>query len=505
MKILSSHQIRTADSFTIEKEPIESSDLMERAACSLANSFVKLFPAPEPVVIFCTTGNNGGDGLCLARLLHQRGYTIRVVVLQISGFKPSEDFKLNEYRLKKLPVAIFYPKKATDFPNLPDNNIVVDALFGSGLNRPIAGLAGAAVDFINLSQCRIVAIDLPSGLYADKATPPQSKVVCANYSLSFELPKLAFLLPDNEHFVGKWQTIPIGLDASIIEATNTYNYYVGSEEAKSLVKTPSKFIHKGNRGHVLLIAGMYGKMGACVLSAKAILKAGAGLLSVFAPESWYEIIQTAFPEAMFLPSNNSESIEKFPGQELLNNEKGLPKFQSIAIGPGIGVDKHRAKTFKIWLQTLKQPLVLDADALNMIGLDTLLEFVPKNSILTPHIKEFERMAGKTINGFERLEKLRKLSEQYQIYMVLKGAHTAIACPDGNCFFNSTGNPAMATAGSGDVLTGFIAGLLAQGYTSKESAILGVYLHGLAGDRANKAFRHSITASDIIQHFGLIVD
>ncbi len=501
MKILTAAQIREADAYTIANEPIDSSDLMERAAGALTNWYVKQFATNRPVVVFCTTGNNGGDGLCLARLLYHRGYKVSVVVIVNHESRPTKDFQLNELRLKRLPIPISYPTELGEFTTLPSKSVVIDALFGSGLNRPISGLAADAVVLINNSSCTVVAIDIPSGLFVGKVTPPNSPIVCAHHTISFELPKLAFMFPDNYQYVGTWRAVSIGLDSQFLNTLETNNHYLTEQEAKALLKSPTKFTHKGNRGHALLIAGMFGKMGACVLASKAVLRAGAGLLSVFTPMKGCDIVQTAFPEAMVLPYNNTETIDRFPTKEQLTTENHQPKYQAIAIGPGIGAEKTRAKALKTWLQTVTQPLVMDADALNMVGMEKLLEFVPQNSILTPHPKEFERLAGKSANGFDRLEILRTLAVQYHIYIVLKGAHTAIACPDGNCYFNSTGNPAMATAGSGDVLTGIIAGLMAQGYPSKESALLGVYLHGLAGDRAAANQNNSITASDIVRYFG----
>ncbi|OWY23599.1 NAD(P)H-hydrate dehydratase [Sphingobacteriales bacterium UPWRP_1] len=505
MKIFNVNQVRQADAQTIANEPIESADLMERASGAMVNQIVRLFPPPGTVAVFAGTGNNGGDGLCLARLLFLRGYKVVVYIIKPDGANATPDFLLNEHRLKRLPVAVHYPVSVLQLPAGLQGTVVIDAMFGSGLNRPVGGFAALAIQHINnLQPEAVLSVDMPSGLFADVFTPPEATIIRATHTFSFGFPKLAFMFAENYPYVGQWQVIDIGLLPAFAAQEPTQNYYLTPAMAAAMLRTPGKFAHKGTRGHALVIGGMYGKMGACILCARATLKAGAGLLSVYAPAKGYAIMQTAFPEAMLIPApaQNDEFLDVLPAGLAVNPDDGLPRYAAIAIGPGMGVSSQRAQALKLLMQQLKQPLVLDADALNLIALAGLLPFVPPNSILTPHPKEFERLVGKTGNAFDQLELLRKTAVEYGIYIALKGAHTAVACPNGNCFFNSTGNPAMATAGSGDVLTGIICALLAQGYTPQSSALLGVYLHGLAGNRAAAALGNSITASDLIGHFTL---
>lgn len=500
MKIFNVNQVRQADAQTIANEPVESADLMERASGAMANRVVHIFPPPATITVFAGTGNNGGDGLCLARLLFLRGYKVAVYIVKPHGANATPDFLLNEKRLKHLPVEVHYPATVAQLPANLRGVVVIDALFGSGLNRTVEGFAAAVIQHINNLQPKaVLAVDMPSGLFADVATPVGAAVIRATHTFSFGFPKLAFMFAENYPYVGQWQVVDIGLLPAFTEQEPTQNYYLTPNMAAAMLRPPGKFAHKGTKGHALVIGGMYGKMGACILCARATLKAGAGLLSVLAPKKGYAILQTAFPEAMLIPPQDEDYLDNLP-DDLINLPGEQPRYAAIAIGPGMGISEKRMQTVKHLLQQLKQPVVLDADALNLIGMGALLPFVPPNSILTPHPKEFERLAGKTANAFEQLELLRKTAMQYQLYIALKGAHTAVACPDGSCYFNSTGNPAMATAGSGDVLTGIICALLAQGYTPKNSALLGVYLHGLAGNRAAHALGGSITASDIIEYF-----
>jgi len=504
LKILNVAQIRAADAYTIEHEPISSPDLMERAAAALTNRFTGKFKAPCEVVVYCGWGNNGGDGLCLARLLYLRGYAVQVIALLPDGITPSPDFLLNYNRLKQLPVPVAeITNERQTLPTLPHTAIVVDALFGSGLNRPVEGMAAQMIEHINRHTGAVVAIDMPSGLFADAPVLPHTAIVKAKHTISFEAPKLAFLFAENYPYVGEWEVVSIGLHPHFLQTTATPYHYLTANQIQPILQTLPKFAHKGTKGHVLFIGGSIGKMGAAILSAKAALKIGAGLVSVFVPKVGYAIMQTALPEVMVLPipDENAEALQVLPPAiTLAANGTGL--YQSIAIGPGMGSTPQGAKTLQHFLENVRQPMVIDADALNRIALAGLLDLVPANSILTPHPKEFERLAGKTGNAFNRLEKQRQLAQQYQIYLLLKGAHTAIACPNADVFFNSTGTPAMGTAGSGDVLTGIIAGLLAQGYSSLHSALIGVYLHGTSGSKAAAALHGCITASDLIGFLGL---
>ena len=493
MKILSAEQIRALDAYTIKEEPITSIDLMERASLTFVNWFIEQFPDEDiPVQIFCGIGNNGGDGLAIARLLHQRFYNVEIVWCRIS-LNTSEDFAVNLKRLpKRKAIPLTAVKSGDPMPEITANTILIDAIFGSGLNRAVEGYWAELIEWINEQSNTVVSVDIPSGLFADQHT--STTCIKADYSFSFELPKLAFLFPENQNKVGHWISQSIGLHKGFLNDVQSNFHYVDQQLARSLLKVRSKFDHKGTYGHALLIMGSYGKVGAAVLAAKACLRIGAGLVTVHAPSSAYQILQISVPEAMVSIDEDEHYFSATPD---------LKPYKAIAVGCGLDKQKITTKALKMLLEQAKQPLVLDADALNILSEHQSWYLrIPKGSILTPHPKEFERLFGKTANDFERNQVQREQAKALESYIILKGAHTCIACPDGSAYFNSTGNPGMATAGSGDVLSGIISGLMAMTYSSFEASVLGVYLHGLAGDEAAQEIgQESMLASDIIQYLG----
>ena len=495
MKILSVDQIREADNYTIEHEPIKSIDLMERAATRCFKWIRKRTESSQLVKVFCGPGNNGGDGLVVARLMAEKDYDVTVFILRFTD-KSSDDFNTNLKRLQKTSgVRIVEISDNDKLPPLDANDLVLDAIFGSGLTRPVQGWLAEAVEHINRSGCLTIAIDTPSGLFSDEnSTAKEGAVIEADYTLSFQFPKLAFLFPENDPFVGEWHILPIGLMEEFTDNIDVDHYLLEKEDASQTVKTRNKFDHKGHFGHALLIAGGYGKMGAAVMAAHAALRSGAGLLSAHIPRSGYQIIQTALPECMVSVDDSDIVFSKHPD---------LAPFNAIGVGPGIGLSRDTQNALKLLIQNSGQPLLFDADAINILGQNkTWLSFVPKSSIFTPHPKEFERLAGKTSNDFEQHQLQKEFSVKYGVYVVLKGAHTCISTPNGKFFFNSTGNPGMASGGSGDVLTGIILGLLAQKYPPLQACTLGVYLHGLAGDiAARKQSQQALIADDQIAMIG----
>ncbi|MCB2195029.1 MAG: NAD(P)H-hydrate dehydratase [Bacteroidetes bacterium] len=493
MKILKSAQIRDVDAYTIKHEPIESIDLMERAAMTITNWISKHIPNQKSLKIFAGPGNNGGDALAIARQLTD--YKVEVFLLKISS-KLSADCQINLDRLKELGIKINTIESKADFPEIYENDLIVEGLFGSGLTRKLEGLPKDLVMHLNNSGAEIISIDIPSGLYGeDNAGNDIDAIVKASYTLTFQLPKLSFLLPENEPYVGKWEVLPIGLNEEFINKQDSDYYYVTGDWIKENLKNRSKFSHKGTYGHVLLIAGSYGKMGAAILSAKAALRSGAGLVTTHLPKIGYEIMQTALPEAMISIDWSDIIFTNIPDSE---------NYTAIGVGPGIGTKQNTQKALASLLQHTEKSMVIDADGLNILAMNKeLLKNIPENSILTPHPKEFERLIGKATSGLERVEEQINFSKKYNVFVVLKGAHTSITCPDGKCYFNSTGNPGMATAGSGDVLTGMILSLLGQGYNPKMAAIIGVYLHGLSGDLASELNgEEALIASDIIENIGM---
>ncbi len=493
MKILSAAQILELDAYTIKNEPIASIDLMECASLTFTKWFVQKFPdINRPVFIFCGIGNNGGDGLAVARLLYQRFYNVEIFWCKI-GENTSEDFSINLKRLpKRNAIPVYEILKGDTFPTLSENAIIIDAVFGSGLNRPVTGYWGELFTHLNLLKATRVAIDIPSGLFTDQHT--EGICIEADYTFSFEMPKLSFLFSENQNIAGDWHYESIGLDASFIKDTSSAYFLIDEAMVKPFLKERKKFDHKGTFGHALLIMGSYGKVGAAVLAAKSCLKSGAGLTTVHAPKCAYEILQISFPEAMV-----SVDRHKFCFSQISD----LTPYNAIGVSCGLSKNKLTVNAIDELLDKSQLPLVLDADALNIIARNQKLMLkIPRGTILTPHPKEFERLFGKSMNEFERCELQRNKSEEHNCYIILKGANTAITTPEGICYFNSTGNPGMATAGSGDVLTGIITGLLAQEYTALEASILGVYIHGLAGDLAVHDLEHeSMLASDIITFLG----
>ncbi len=500
MKILSVEQIRKADAYTIQHEPIASIDLMERASGAFVSWFCENIETEGgKVKIVCGLGDNGGDGLAIARMLQPLGYDLEVYVVKYSD-KTSENFQINLKRLER-QLTINYIENERVILDFAENDIVVEALLGSGLSRPIEGLLKSVIERINRSEATVISVDMPSGLVADRANQATDVMLKVTHTVAFQLPKLAFVLPQNAEFVGDWHIVDIGLHKNFIQSAETHYYFSISKEVEKLIKPRQKFSHKGTFGHALLIAGSYGMMGAAVLAARACMRSGVGKLTVHSVPAGLPILQTLLPEAMYWEAGKNDNFiaTDFQPAEFIN------RFQSVGVGPGIGVNEGVNKMLEKLCEICQEqaiPMVLDADALNNFSsYSEKLNKIPKNSILTPHPKEFKNLIGKSWkDDYEKQAFLREFSVKNQLIICLKGANTAVALPDGTIHFNSSGNAGMATAGSGDVHTGIITALLAQGYNPHEAAILGVYQHGVAGDRAAEKFgMTSMIASDIVEN------
>jgi len=495
MKIFNSRQIKEIDAYTIKHEPISSIDLMERAAGQLYKWIAERYDISEHFLVFAGPGNNGGDGLALARMLYNNGYRVDVHCIVISE-NNSPDLELNLKRLENVTnVTINYITDAKQLPVITSGTIIIDAIFGTGLPRPAEGLAGEAIRLINRSDSAVISVDIPSGLFAeDNSNNTFDTVIKADFTLSFQFPKLAFMFPDTGRYAGEWFVLPIGLDENAVRNTATPYNYIVNRDILPLIATRKKFDHKGNFGHGLLIAGSSGKMGAAVLGAKAALRTGIGLITCHIPSCGNLILQTSVPEAMVISDKSENHVSESGNTDT---------FSAVGIGPGIGTIPETQRAVAALLKSCNKPLVIDADGLNIISLNKeLLELLPPGTILTPHQKEFERLAGVALNSYDRLMKQIEFSKIHKCIIILKGAHSSITTPDGDTFFNSTGNPGMATGGSGDVLTGIILSLIAQSYTPLSASLTGVYLHGLAGDiAANESCYESIIASDIINCIG----
>ena len=483
MKIFTSAQIREWDKYTIKEEPVAGIDLMERAATACFNWIKENIAIANHFTIFCGSGNNGGDGLVIARLLHKAKYSVNVYVLDSK--KRSEENSINLKRLSTVRLKTIFINTAKDFPADLKNTIVIDALFGTGLDRPLKNIDALLVNHINQQTAKVISIDIPSGLCADIYCE-QEAIIKATHTLSFQINKLAFLLAEYIEYTGQVHLINIGLNKKYYESTASQFETIDQQLISKIYKPRNQFAHKYNFGHALLYAGSKNMMGAAILSTKACIKSGVGLATIHVTPGSEGIINMSLPEAITTSVNNT-------------NEAWLKK-TAIAIGPGLDSSVKNKQLIKKLLSAWEGPLVVDATALSLLtphlSLLALRKLHP--AILTPHTGEFERLFSKTSNPFERLKLAGEKAATLQCYIILKGHYTLIACPDGSCFFNTTGNAGMATAGSGDALTGMLCGLLAQGYKEKEACILGVYLHGLAGDiAAENMSEEAMMAGDII--------
>ncbi|MGE5382683.1 MAG: NAD(P)H-hydrate dehydratase [Omnitrophica WOR_2 bacterium] len=495
-KILPVERIKQLDARTLLNESITSFDLMERAANQCFEWINLIAGSIDSFKVVCGMGNNGGDGLVIARKLHKSGKNVEVFYIRHSQ-NATED---NIRNFKKIAdtAGLIVTEVFEEDPSIEINkgDVVIDAIIGSGLSQPVTGFIAEIIKQINESESYVISIDIPSGLFADKPIVSTSKsaIVKADYTLTFQLPKLAFFIPENDIYVGNWQILDINLDKSFIEKSTTDYFLIQKKDCQEIYRPRPRYSHKGTYGHGLLIAGSLGKIGASILASKAALRAGAGLITTHIPLCGMDAMHSNIPEIMIDLDQSETHNTVLPD---------LSGYNAIAIGPGLGMHDETKNMLKYLIQESKNPLIIDADALNILGENrTWLAFLPPDSILTPHPKEFERLTSKTDNHFSRLEILKAFSQRYKVYVILKGAYSAIGCPDGSVYFNPTGNPGMATGGTGDVLTGILLGLKASGYSSKNTCILGTWLHGKAADIAVKSITQpSLIASDIIKDLG----
>ncbi len=457
-----------ADAHTISTEPITSVDLMERASKAFVNYFCNHFPDKNiSISVYCGTGNNGGDGLAIARLLKAAGY--QNLNIKIAGFSDhfTSDFDTNFNRIKEASID-FTELKAGEIP--PENaEILIDALLGSGLNKPLSGAYADLVNHLNFLNKRVIAVDVPTGFFAEGVISLEAIVLKTELVITFQQPKINFMLPESASFMDDFLVVDIGLDEKFIQNLDSFYYLIEEKEVIKTVRPRKKFQHKGTFGHALLIAGQEKTMGAALLCSSACTYTGTGLTTVCMPASGLTALNTLIPEVM----------------AIVREEKKMPeipwdKFTVVGAGPGLGKDSQAL--MEALLSNYKKPIVLDADALNMLSENPQWwPLLPENSVLTPHVKEFDRLFGNHQSWWERLTTLRKQASEKKIFIILKNQYTIIGTPDGQLFFNPTGNPAMASGGMGDVLTGIITSLCAQGYPPLDACLTGVFIHGKAGD------------------------
>jgi len=492
MKLFSGEQIYAADKFTIEKQQISTDVLMERSAVEIFNWIhTRMQGAPVKIHLFCGIGNNGGDGIALARHLQEHGYNIGVYVVNYSK-KRSKDFLINLERLKDRKIWPEFLDSDCELPTIGRDDIIVDAIFGIGLNRAPDPWVVNLMGHLQKTEAFILSVDIPSGLFTDRVPEDKNAVIKANFVLSFQTPKLVFFLPETGSYIDQWEVLDIGLDPEYLMTTETEYDLIGKHDVLPFYIPRQKFSHKGTYGHALIIGGSKGKIGAVTLASKACLHSGAGLVTAYVPECGYIPLQTSLPEAMVL-TEGKDSISKIEFDM-------APTV--IGIGVGLGTHEDTVKAFSDFLEKNKFPLVIDADGLNILSKNKdLLKKLPSQTILTPHPKELERLIGKWKNDFDKLKKIKAFSKKHNCIVVIKGAHSITVYGDSG-YINTTGNSGMATAGSGDTLTGIITGLIAQGYEPLKAAIFGVYLHGKAGDIAveNTGYQ-ALTASKIIESLG----
>ena len=493
MEILSAEQIRAWDEYTMQHEPITSIDLMERAAASCYSWLENNGYTSRTFSIYCGKGNNGGDGLALARMLSEAECSVTVHILEF-GFRGTDDFQINLARLHQTSAEVRFIQGVDNFHPVAPGDILIDALLGSGLNRRLEGVAASLVDHLNQSGNEIIAIDIPSGLFVSRSSRGNT-VIRATHTLSFQCYKPAFLMPENALSAGYVHILDIGLHPGYLQQVSREAEMLDPDIIRAIYRPRMPFAHKGNFGHALLVAGSFGKMGAAVLGARACLRSGAGLLTCHVPGCGYSILQTAIPEAMVVVDTNERIHTAFEGDP--------SAYSAVGVGPGIGTEGRTVEFLRELLRGCSKPMVLDADALNIIASSAdLWGLVPPYSILTPHPKEFERLFGPSGDDYAQVGLAREQARDRQCIIVLKGHYSYIAMPGGKGYFNSTGNPGMAKGGSGDVLTGILTAMLSQGYSPGEAALLGVYLHGLAGDLAASTWsQESMLATDLVEHLG----
>ena len=491
MKLFRSDQIKQIDELTIKEEPVSSIDLMERASSEVVKWFIRKFDRSCRIFVFAGPGNNGGDGLAIARLLEFNRFEVFIIYLDFTD-KTSQDFRKNLERIKtETKINLLYLTSKVQFPLISDRDIIIDAIFGTGLSRYADGLAAEIIGLINQERAVKISIDIPSGMFGeDNSGNDYEKIVAADYTLSFQFPKISFMFAENSRQIGELVVLPIGLSTNAIRNIISPYVFLEKTEVSSILKKRNKFDHKGTFGHGLLVSGSIGKMGAAVLGTTAALRSGIGLITTHVPLCGLALLQSAVPEGMGTADKHETFITKIGS---------TVSFNAVGVGPGIGTNPETHEALFDLIKECKKPMVIDADGLNILSSNkSWLSLIHRDTILTPHPKEFERLAGKSENGYIRLMNQIEFAQNYGCIVILKGAYTSIATPEGRVFFNTTGNPGMAKGGSGDTLTGIILSLLAQGYLPEQAAILGVYIHGLAGDIAVKELSYeSVLASDII--------
>jgi len=494
MKIFTNEQLQQIVRYSVDEEGLMLSEMIQRMAEGVTSEVVRLTSGTaRPITVFAGPGNNGAEALSVARMLTDQGFAPVVYLFNIRGNSINRECRENREALLATGRArLVEIIDSMEPPELSERHIVIDGLFGAGLREPLSGGFMTLVRDINDSGAEVVSIDVPSGLMADWNPSTISRnVVHASVTCTAQYPHLSFFIADNAPMVGRVRIVDVGIGASASRNMATKFHFVEPTDVKRVLKPRPEFSSKADYGSALLIAGSYGMMGAAVIAARGALRSGAGKVTVHSARCGFNIIQSVVPEALFRPDKNDIVV---------TDMLAARDYDGVGVGPGIGTAEVTAQALEVMLKQYRKPLVLDADALNIIARrPILLTLLPPGTIITPHAREFDRLAGESSSAEGRLLKAIELARKHNIIVVLKGHYTATIRPDGKVFFNSTGGPAMATGGAGDVLTGVITSLLAQGYAPEISAVAGVLIHGAAGDIAARDLgSYGVTASDIAQ-------
>ncbi len=503
MKIVNSEEMRNIDRKAMDEYGIPGLILMERAGLSVAQRIKENFP-PKNVIIFSGKGNNGGDGLVVGRCLSNWGWPVKIFLLS-EGSELKGDARANLDIASRLGIPIRHVKGLIQ-RDLKDA-IIVDAIFGTGLNDVVKGISGAVIDKINNSGSPVVSVDMPSGISADTGEV-LGRAVKAQMTVTFGLPKRGLILYPGAFYAGRLYIEDIGLPTALTEDGSLSVETIERTDISRLLPVRLPWVHKGNLGHCLVIAGSTGKTGAACMTADAALRIGAGLVTLGIPEGLNPIIEEKLTEVMSLPlmDNRDGTLNKDCLKTII--EFSRDKADVIALGPGLTTNPDIKHIVEGIIKKATVPLVIDADGINAISgrLDVLRKTVAP-IVLTPHIGEMARLIASTSVEIQKnpIEVASDFAKRFRTYLVLKSARTVIASPDGSVFVNLTGNAGMATAGTGDVLTGMIAGLIAQGIDIIDSIKLGVYIHGLSGDlMLKKKTEFSLAASDLIKAIPLAI-
>lgn len=494
--ILGNAQFRDLEKHLLQEGTVTELELMERAgqACSsriLGWEAAGLLGVHPTYLVLAGMGNNGGDGLVIARALHQAGRNVRVLVVEHRPLAtPANDRMLGLALEANVPMARI--RSIGEWVQPFDDEVVVDCILGSGLDRPLDGLVLELVGRINVHPGKVIAIDLPTGIVERIGEGGYGLHVKATHTITFEVPRPWLFFPETGEAAGRWELVPIGMGQGPLQGAGRFADLVSTEDVRSRLRGRPRFAHKGTYGHALLLAGGTGYVGAAVLATRGCARSGAGLITLHAPAAVVAAVNATVPDAMTSTDPGGGHLVQLPR---------LDNPTAIGMGPGIGLQEATATVLSALFATWKGPLVLDADALHLLAQRSeLLARLPPGAVLTPHPKEMDRLLGTApIDGMDRALRTKSFAIEHQCFVVLKAAHTLIVTPEGGVFFNTTGNSGMAKGGAGDVLTGLLTGLLAQGYPALDACLLATYLHGSAGDRAAADLGpDAMRASDLVE-------